>query len=80
MSSILSVRFLDAVPIGEGSEMAHHVHDSKLVGGRVAVCSFDKDPRFIRVVTKTSKGEDFLNLVPLSNVSSIVPNSKKDDK
>lgn len=80
MSAILSVRFIEAAPIGEGSEMSHHVHDSKLVGGRVAVCTFDKDPRFVRIVTKTYKGEDFVNLIPLSNVSSVVPAFKKDEK
>lgn len=73
MSPIASLRLINAAPIGTGAEMLNHIHEGILVSGKKAQVSFDKDPRFVRVVTPGRDETDYVDLIPLSNVASIRP-------
>lgn len=65
---IENLRLAVAAPMGKGSVVMQYFYNGVRIDDATVTCSFDKDPRFIRV---EFGGKDYFELVPLTNVTSM---------
>lgn len=67
--TILRVRLVCAQPIGKNAVVEHHLSFDSTIDGVTPVITFDKDPRFLRM---DLPGKDYFELIPISNVATML--------